>query len=127
MATLRIISLSLFVVFYAAAGIMHFLNPGLYLRIMPSWLPFPETLVYLSGIVEIGVAVLMIFPGTRRLSSWITILMLLSFFMVHIDMLVHADEYAEIASEMALWLRLPVQLLLIWWAWNLGRTGSHRT
>jgi uncharacterized membrane protein len=35
---------------YIAAGVNHFINPGFYLKIMPSYLPFPVELVYLSGV-----------------------------------------------------------------------------
>ena len=47
-------------VFYATAGINHFINPKFYLRIIPSWLPFPEILNYASGALEVIFAFVML-------------------------------------------------------------------
>lgn len=55
---------------FLLAGITHFVRPGLYVRIVPPWVPFPMLAVYISGIAGIlrGAGVLV--PATARLSCW---------------------------------------------------------
>ena len=104
------------VLFYAGAGINHFIRPAFYLKIMPAWLPLHSELVFLSGVAEILCALLLLFPQTRRLGAYCTIVLLIAVFPANIQMLI---DYAK-ADNPLLWiaiLRLPIQLLLIWGAY----------
>lgn len=40
--------------FYAYAGYAHIANPDFFLRITPDWVPFPEAVIYWTGIAEIA-------------------------------------------------------------------------
>jgi uncharacterized membrane protein len=109
------ISLYIMVLFYTVAGINHFIRPAFYLRIMPSWLPLHKELVFLSGVAEILCALFLLFPKTRRLGAYCTIVLLVAVFPANIQMCI---DYGRTDNPL-LWiavLRLPVQLLLIWWA-----------
>ena len=55
---------------YAVAGLNHLIKPGFYLRIIPSWVPYHLTVVYLSGICEILFALLLLpdDPAYRRMA-----------------------------------------------------------
>ena len=64
------------------AGILHFIKPKLYLKIMPTYLPAPFILVILSGIAEIICGILLLFSGTTNLGAYLTIALLLS--LIHI-------------------------------------------
>lgn len=102
---------------YGAAGIYHFINPGFYEMIMPGWLPSHSLLNVLGGIAEIILAVMLLSNKTRVVSAYLIIAMLVVFLLViHIPMAM--DFY--MTDHPALWIsviRLPIQLLLIWWAW----------
>jgi uncharacterized membrane protein len=100
---------------YFAAGIYHFVNPKLYLRIMPSYLPYHLPLVYLSGILEIIVALLLIPESTRSLGAWLTIALLIAVFPANIQMAVNFRQKKHPAYWMTL-ARLPLQIFLIFWA-----------
>eukprot|EP01133_Synstelium_polycarpum_P013763 gene13763-16231_t len=65
---------------YFSAGLVHFLNPDFYLRVMPSWMPLKSTLIYLSGLIEILLAVLLIMDSTRKVAAWLIIAMLVRVF-----------------------------------------------
>lgn len=109
------ISLYIMALFYAVAGINHFIRPAFYLKIMPPWLPLHKELVFFSGVAEIVCALLLLFPKTRRFGAYCTIVLLIAVFPANIQM---AIDYARTDNPL-LWiavLRLPVQLLLIWWA-----------
>ena len=114
--------LSLFglAVVFVAAGVNHFLNPAMYLRIMPPYLPMPLTLIYLSGVLEIlgGLAVLP--RRTRAAAGWFLVLLLVAVFPANVHMAIHPEEFAPIPAW-TLYARLPLQLVLIWWAYAATR------
>ncbi|MCD7932049.1 MAG: DoxX family protein [Tannerellaceae bacterium] len=114
--------LYLMAAFYVLAGLNHFRTPAFYMQIMPPWLPWHYALVLLSGVAEVIVGILLLIPHTRRLGAWLTILLLLAIFPANIQM---AIDYYQ-AHNPALWialLRLPLQGVLIWWAWLYTRRG----
>lgn len=106
---------------YLIAGINHFYNPFFYLDITPPNYYNPEFLVAISGFIEILLAIMLMFRDTRKLSSWLIIgMLLLFFFAIHVPMVI--DYYR--AGHPYLWLaivRLPVQALLILWAWKVTK------
>jgi len=106
--------------FYVGAGLNHFRNPEFYMQIMPPWLPWHYALVLLSGVAEIVVGILLVIPRTRRLGAWLTIALLLAIFPANIQMAIHYYRTANPGLWIAI-LRLPLQGLLIWWAWLYTR------
>lgn len=98
---------------YIFAGIMHFVKPRLYKKVIPPYLPRPALLVTLSGIAEIILGIALLVPSLRTYAIWGLILMLLVFLPVHIYML--QKNFGM--PRWMLWLRIPLQFLLIWWAY----------
>lgn len=86
------------------------------MRIMPDYLPAHRELVYLSGFAEIILAVGLLFEATKDLAIFGIIFMLLIFLLVHFYMLSSKKAGAGV-PQWALLLRIPLQFLLIWWAW----------
>ena len=43
--------------FYVAMGVLHFARTDVFVEVMPSWLPFPRELVWISGVAELGLGV----------------------------------------------------------------------
>ncbi len=110
------IFLYLMALLYMAAGANHFIHPEVYLKIMPPYFPRPAALVALSGVCEILFGVLLLIPATRRLGAWLIIALLIAVFPANIQMAL--DWYRT--HHPHLWIafgRLPLQALLIWWAW----------
>lgn len=98
------------------AGIMHFAKPYFFVKIMPDYLPFHLKLVYISGIVEILCGLLLLFPQTQNIGAWLSIALFVAVFPANIQM---AKDFYTI-NHPYLWLallRLPLQLVLIWWAY----------
>jgi len=114
-------SLVVTAVVFVIAGVLHFLMPRLYLAIMPSYLPRPLLLVYLSGLFEALGGLGLLLPATRTAAAVGLILLLLAVFPANVEMLRLAQARgASPAFQAALWLRLPLQLLLIWWVWRVA-------
>jgi len=106
-------------VFYVFAGVMHFVNPGFYMPMMPPYLPWHLELVYLSGVAEIVLGLAVLVPAWRRLAAWGIILLLIAIFPANLHIALYNVPIGG-ASEGAgalNWVRLPFQLVLIVWAW----------
>lgn len=106
--------------FYIAAGINHFWHSRMYTAIMPPHYEHPLGLVHISGAAEVLGGLGLLVPATRRFSAWGIVAMLLVYFDVHIYMARNAAHFAPIPAW-ALYARLPLQLVLIAWAWNYTR------
>jgi len=109
---------------YVLAGVLHFVAPETYERIVPPQFPRPRTLVYLSGIAEIGLGIGVMFERTRRLSARGLIALLVAVFPANVYMATGDDfDLRDLPArvrdprEAALWARLPLQAVLVAWAW----------
>jgi len=107
---------------YVVAGVAHFVAPKLYVQIIPPLFPAPMALVYLSGVAEIAVGVGLLVPRTRQYAAWATIALLLAIFPANIYMatsgvVVDGAPGGGNPSELARWGRLPLQAVLILWAY----------
>jgi uncharacterized membrane protein len=111
---------------YIAAGINHFLNSGFYMAIMPPYLPWHLALVYVSGVAESGLGFLLLFKQWARLAGWGLVALLIAVFPANIHMAMHTDLYPHIPPAV-LWLRLPLQGLLIAWAYVYTRKPNTQT
>ncbi len=114
---------------YVVAGVSHFLAPRAFERVVPPRLPRPKALVYVSGAAEVLLGVGVLFERTRRLSAWGIIALLIAVFPANVYT-VTDDVAAELvperfadAARIAAWVRLPIQAVLIGWAWLY--TGSN--
>ena len=102
---------------YVAAGIFHFIKPKIYRAIMPPWLPWHHQLILLSGIAEVALGILLIPMATRIIAAWLIIILLIAIFPANIQMVINWSKNKNPKLWMAI-LRLPLQLVLIWWAWQ---------
>jgi uncharacterized membrane protein len=113
----RTISRWVLTVFMVAAGINHFASPEPYVGMVPAQLPAPWALVYVSGVAEILGGLGLILPATRRLAAWGLIALLVAVFPANLNMAMnHLPLGARHVPAWALWARLPLQLVFIWWA-----------
>src|SRR5688572_10582682 len=112
----------LFGPFFVFAGLMHFIKPRIYERIVPPYVPRPREVVYASGIAEIAGGLAIMHPATRRAGSAWSIATLVAVFPANLHMALNAERYEKAVpgGEAALWARLPVQALFIAWAYAAG-------
>jgi len=105
----------LLAVFFTAAGVLHFLRPGMYEEIMPDYVPAQHELVLASGAAEIAGALGVIPRRTRRLAGFWLAATLVAVFPANVHMALHPDRYPGLSPAL-LWGRLALQPLAIWWA-----------
>ena len=112
-------------IFFIVAGIMHFVAPDAYMRIVPPHLPMPHLLVILSGMAEILGGSGLLVPFTQRAAAWGLVALLVAVFPANIYMaLAHLPAPGILGQSWAQWLRLPLQIPLIYWAWRYTRPAS---
>lgn len=103
-----------------AAGINHFVIPRVYESIVPPYVPNAKAVVQISGVAEIAGGAGALIPATRRAAGWGVIALLIAVFPANLHMALHPQEFARV-PRWALWARLPLQPLMMRWAWRATR------
>ena len=104
---------------FVGAGILHFVIPRSYLAIVPALFPARLFLVYLSGAAEVAGGLGVLLPRTRRWAAIGLIALLAAVFPANVQMLAAAITAGKPHGQLALlWLRLPLQPLLMWIIWR---------
>jgi uncharacterized membrane protein len=119
MPTLKLIGLWALSIAMIGIGVLHFVRPKPFVRIVPAYLPAPLALVYISGFFEILGGFGLLLPATRAWAAWGLIALYLAVFPANVYMLTHnvSLDPKKPIPRWALWLRLPFQLVFIAWAY----------
>ena len=113
------------VYFYINVGIKHFTDPYWFLDIIPPYLEFiGMELVYISGLFEILLGLLLLFPKSRQVGSYGIIFLLIAVYPANIYLAFNQkpQELIGISSFAASWIRLPIQFILIGLAYWHSKT-----
>lgn len=117
--TLRIILAVCMVV----AGVLHFVVPQPFIRIVPGILPAPAALVYISGAIEIVLGVGLLIPSVQQISAWGLVALFIAVYPANLNM---AINHIQISGIPDTWwfhaIRLPFQFVLIAWAYWYTRS-----
>src|SRR5262245_24013514 len=116
MRKFRMVMKLLFALIFITAGLNHFRDPEFYLRIMPPYLPWPSALHRIAGFFEIVLGMMLLISNYQSLAAWGLIALLIAVFPANIHMAINHQLYPDL-SVISLWLRLPLQFVLIAWAW----------
>lgn len=111
---------------FVGAGANHFLNPAPYLGIIPPQLPRPDLLNWISGAAEIAGGVGLLIPQLRRAAAIGLLLLLVAVFPANIYAALRGSMPGVELSPLALWIRLPFQLVFLAWVWWVGLASSNR-
>lgn len=106
------------------AGAAHFVVPASYDRMIPGFLGPPRPWVYGSGLAEVAGGALLASARTRTIGAWWVAALLVLVFPGNVKMALDGgvpEGSGALAGPTAAWLRLPLQVPLIWWAWRLTR------
>jgi uncharacterized membrane protein len=113
---IKTILLWLLGIFFVLAGINHFRAPEFYLKIMPLYIPWPAAMVAISGAAESLLGLAVLYPRTRKVAGWGIIALLVAVFPANWYMYQHAELFPNLKPE-ALLIRLPLQGVMMAWAW----------
>jgi len=124
----RIYAVRAIAALFVVAGVLHFAIPRSYESIVPPYLPARLFLVYLSGACELAGGVGLLVPRTRRAAALGLIALLAAVFPANVQMLAAAVAAGKPQWQVALlWLRLPLQFVLMGFIWRTaGRRAAVR-
>lgn len=111
-SVLRVLLGALFI----AAGVNHFWHPDFYVAMMPPYLPMHGALVAVSGVAEVGLGALVLFRRWQVVAGWGLIALCVAVFPANLHMALNPELFSQF-SPAGLWLRLPLQLVAIAWAY----------
>ena len=101
---------------YILAGINHFVNPKFYLKIIPPFFPSHQLINWVSGLAEVVLGVALLFPEYQSIGAWGIIILLIAVFPANIYHFMKGWRKKKMVA--VLLIRLPFQLVLIWWAYS---------
>ena len=95
-------------------GIQHFLDPDWFEPIVPKIIGYPLFWVYISGVFEIMLGILIIIPSSRRIASVGFIVFLVVVYWANINMWINDIEIGENKlSHQQHVIRAIIQIILI--------------
>lgn len=104
-------------------GVLHFVIPRPFERIVPRWFPWRREAVVVSGVAEIASGALLAVPRTRRAGGWLMLVTVLAVYPANVQMAIDASRgrpQVRVPAWLA-WLRLPLQLPMLARAWSFTR------
>lgn len=88
----------------------------MYVAIMPPYIPFHRAMVFISGVAEILGGLGLLWHVSRRWAGYGLAALLVAVFPANIHMALHPDQIGNLqVAPLLLWLRLPLQFVLIAW------------
>lgn len=110
------------------AGTGHLISPASFLAQVPGWFPAREAVVALSGLVELALAAALALAGPRRVEvGWVVAGLFVVIFPGNVSQLVTGTDAFGLSSDLARWIRLAFQPLLVVWAlWSTGAWRAWR-
>jgi uncharacterized membrane protein len=118
---------------FTSAGAAHFARPDFFESIVPEWFPDARLANRISGAAEIVLGLGMLSPRTRRAAALGLIGLLVVVFPANIDMALNRVEVKPVDGKLTRsvgtatgpqnWIRLPMQLPVIWWLWREARAA----
>lgn len=114
---INIASLLFLAAFFIFAGVSHFRNPKFFLAITPKWVPMPEKVNIFVGAVELILGIGVLIPTLRAYAVYGIIALLIAVFPANIY---HFQKsLRKKKGVIPTLIRLPIQVLLIYWAWSV--------
>ncbi len=110
------IPLLIVTLFFLCGGIAHFVFLDFFVMAMPAYLSYHKELVIISGIFELLGAVGILVPKTRLFAAYGLIALIIGVYPANINMALHPEKYPDM-SALFLYIRLPFQVLFIWFVW----------
>lgn len=112
---IRVFSSYFLALVFIAAGIGHFVYAWDFMKLLPDWIPAANTLVWISGVVEIALGACMLFPRLRSMAALGILILLVLYIPIHVNDALRT--WPIIGSKTIAWARIPLQFLMIWMAY----------
>ena len=100
------------------SGIYHLYNPEFYVPIVPSFMPFPLAIVYLSGIIELLLGIVTLFLNQKYTKYGLFGIFILMVIFLPLHFSDALQDQPVIGSHTVANIRLFFQFVLIWLSWK---------
>ena len=121
LSTGRMLARTALALAYLAAGVLHLAVPAPFLLITPDWVPYPDQVIFLTGLCEIAGAIALLTGRLRRTAGAALALYACCVFPANLK---HAFEGMPPGHVQLGWWyhapRLAFQPALVWWALFAG-------
>jgi uncharacterized membrane protein len=109
---------------FVGMGVLHFVVTDVFVSVMPAYVPYHREMVWLSGLFEIGLGLAVLPERTRPWAGLGLVLLLIAVFPANVNMALHDVPPESPPPRWLMWGRLPLQALLIAWAWWVTRPAT---
>ncbi len=103
--------------FMVLMGVLHFVAGKAFAHTVPSFLPAPLALVYVSGVFELLGGAGLLLPATQRWAAWGLVALYVAVFPANVNMAIKHIGFGPNTPQWILWARLPLQPVFIAWAY----------
>lgn len=111
----------------AFAGVHHLMTPDRYTRMIEPFLPFPEAIVLVTGLLEIAGAIGLLIPRTRHLAAVLLAVYFVAVLPANVSNIVNGIRFESLPTgEWYYWLRLAFQVPIIAWTLYVGGIWPRR-
>jgi uncharacterized membrane protein len=100
---------------FLVTGTLHIIQPAFYTAIVPPALGHAHLLVAISGVAELAGGIGLLVPATRYAAAIGLLALLVAVWPANWYMAIAADRFAAVAPAWVLWVRVLLQVPLIWW------------
>ncbi|GAA4733774.1 membrane protein [Isoptericola chiayiensis] len=107
-------------------GTLHLVRPRVFEGLIPRALGSPRAWVVGSGVAELACAAAVAVPATRRAGGYATAGLFVGVFPGNVKMALdsHAGARHWSRDPRVAWGRLPLQVPLVAWAWQVARSAE---
>lgn len=90
-------------------------------QMLPAFVPFKTAIIYLTGIIEIGAAIGLLFPISSVATAWLLIVFFILILPANIYAAIHHIDYQKGTFDgnglTYLWFRIPLQIVFVVWTY----------
>jgi uncharacterized membrane protein len=99
-------------------GVGHFVETGPMSQMLPPWVPARVLIIYLTGLLEFGIALGFLFEKYRRYTGWAAAAVLVLFFPGNIYAAInHIPMGGHEWGPVYLLIRAPLQAIIVFWVY----------
>lgn len=110
-----------FAAMLVGVGVLHFVVPTAFERIVPRWVPDARAAVLWSGVAEVSAGALIAVPRTRRIGGALAAATIVAVYPANLQMSLDAWRRGSVAAKVTTSLRLPMQFPMLARAVRLAR------
>jgi uncharacterized membrane protein len=110
---------------FLTAGYYHFATASAFIAIVPDYLPRPDLLVSASGAAELALGIALFIEPVRAWAALLLMMLMIAVWPANWNMALHPARYG-VFSRFELWLRVVLQVPMLFWAAYAGGLWPKR-